>query len=645
MNQSATKPETRKKNEEDTILDFVFENEFLKLLYKNRCRDLFEPVSIDSARIFLSEYTARNGEAASNSMTSIVTSIDLSNMKIGLNCIYALTQFSKKNKSLKSLNLGNNMIKDYGLYCFREFFKNTQLEELNLSSNMITGPGLEKVMDLLIANKKLKTLNLGVVKRAFARNNLGYEGARCLAELLKKHVCLESLYLEENNFDEDCLEILKEGIQEGSLLHFSLRASGLKTKSAISLITGCEKLQKITLAQNRLKDEFGSTFREVLAKSRTLEYLDVSGNRLTHLFLEEMLFGLKMGGKLKEIHLGGNDLSKASLINMVGLVIVKGLRILDLENCGIGNCVSEAMLKNLNKSDLEKLNLGGNDFSGEMGLRKIVDSEKVVLKKLELRNCKIDNKTFMGVFEFCKSFPKLSCLDFSNNLLSEEAFDYIFHSLEGFKDLKSLKLGHNRFSLHQIEAINKKLKEINKFSKNKRPKLMMRKFNKLVFEKENIEELNREIRETEEILIKGLEKRKSAEIEETNRVQNVKMVMDQLLEKIEKQKKMLAENKSLFAEKEKELEKYKEDIRAESAKQFEGVGKNQIENESLQNEKIKLMDAKKVMGADFDAEYFKRMNLLQDFKDEIVKVKMSSEFYAAQISSAIKLTDMKGLGG
>ena len=56
---SALSNEKDKKNEEDTILDFVFESDFLKMLFKGRCKDIGETISIDNARMFLSEFKTR----------------------------------------------------------------------------------------------------------------------------------------------------------------------------------------------------------------------------------------------------------------------------------------------------------------------------------------------------------------------------------------------------------------------------------------------------------------------------------------------------------------------------------------------------------------------------------------------------------
>lgn len=629
-----------KKTEEEVILDFVFENDFLKLLYRNRAKDLSESVSIDGARIFISEYKSKNGDESINLSGAEIVAIDLSNMKIGLNCIYALTQFSKKSKKLRAINLGNNIIKDYGLYCLREFLKNTKLQELNLCSNMITGQGLEKVIDLLIENEHLKTLNLGIVKESFARNNLGYEGAKCLADLLKRNKNLETLLLEDNNLDHECLELLQSSLQESSLSYLSIKSCEIKTNVANKFIEGCTKLKRINLSKNKIGDSFGAAFRKMISRNNFLEYFNISYNPVTHVFIEEILFAFKTGHFFQEFHLAHTDLSRCHFSTIVHLVSSKNLKSLNLESSQLSSDLVLSILNNLNNSNLEYLNISGNEISEKDDIKKIVHSEKVLIKKLEMRNCKINNATFVKLFEFCKVLPFLTVLDFSSNLLNDDISEYIIQSLQEFSELKNLKLYQNRFNLHKMQGIHSKLDSLNAFSKTKIPKLFQRKLNKLIFEQENIKKLNSEIKEMEEQILKIQEKTKTAEIEESNRQQNFKMGIDVLNEKIERQKILNTEASVFLSEKEKEFDNHCAQIEKESQKQIDKVKKKQGEIENFKQEKMRLAEFKKTLQEKFDAQYQKKMNVLKEIKEEINKEKLSSEFYLSQVESAHKVSEL-----
>lgn len=55
------------------------------------------------------------------------------------------------------------------------------------------------ILEDLVKNVHLKTLDLGVIEGSIRKNSLGVDGARCIAALLIQNKALETLKLEDND--------------------------------------------------------------------------------------------------------------------------------------------------------------------------------------------------------------------------------------------------------------------------------------------------------------------------------------------------------------------------------------------------------------------------------------------------------------
>jgi len=82
------------------------------------------------------------------------------------------------------------------------------LSHLNLASNMISGDGLELILEDLIKNTTLKSLDLGVMEGSIRNNSLGIQGAICISALLIRNKTLEMLSLNDNDLGSDGGECL-----------------------------------------------------------------------------------------------------------------------------------------------------------------------------------------------------------------------------------------------------------------------------------------------------------------------------------------------------------------------------------------------------------------------------------------------------
>lgn len=119
------------------------------------------------------------------------TSLNLQSMRLGINSIISLSNPKMvNNRKIEKLNLADNAVTDYGMHAVRSIITTLKLQSLNLASNMISGEGLELILDELIANTSIKSLDLGVVESSMRKNSLGIQGAVCIAALLIRNKTL-----------------------------------------------------------------------------------------------------------------------------------------------------------------------------------------------------------------------------------------------------------------------------------------------------------------------------------------------------------------------------------------------------------------------------------------------------------------------
>lgn len=117
-----------------------------------------------------------NGKEFNSELAETVNKVDLSNLKVGPNCLYALFKYAKGVRQINHIDLSNNMLRDAGLYGMKELIKAPGINSINLASNMITAIGLANVVDSILNAKSLVTINLGVHPGSCAYNLLGFEG-------------------------------------------------------------------------------------------------------------------------------------------------------------------------------------------------------------------------------------------------------------------------------------------------------------------------------------------------------------------------------------------------------------------------------------------------------------------------------------
>ena len=155
------------------------------------------------------------------------------------------------------------------------------LTQINLASNMISGDGLEQILEDLIKNTTLKSLDLGVVEGSIRKNSLGIQGAICISALLIRNKYLEVLSLNDNDLGPDGGECLGIALaQNESIKTLKIAENDLKSEGAIPIIKSAKRLEVLNLSKNFIKSDVGKPLAKLLKSTQKLKKLIVDYNEL-----------------------------------------------------------------------------------------------------------------------------------------------------------------------------------------------------------------------------------------------------------------------------------------------------------------------------------------------------------------------------
>lgn len=263
-------------------------------------------VPVDNAKIFKEEMQKKNVKNSN--------ALNLTSLRLGINTILALSNSSQL-RTIEKLQLADNAITDYGMNAIKNIINATKLTSLGLASNMISGEGLEVLLDDLIASTTLKHLDLGVLDTSMRKNSLGLQGAVCIAAILVRNQNVQSLCVNDNDFDADggiCIGIALS--QNENLEILKIADNDLRSEGAIAIIQNAGNLATLNLAKNDLKSDVGKPLERLLNKSRKLKRLSLEHNDLGVHGSKFLAQGIQRNNSLEYLNLKGNVIGDQGMI-------------------------------------------------------------------------------------------------------------------------------------------------------------------------------------------------------------------------------------------------------------------------------------------------------------------------------------------
>jgi Ran GTPase-activating protein (RanGAP) involved in mRNA processing and transport len=330
-------------------------------------------------------------ELASNTM---LTSLVLSDIKIGDGGAVSLAHALVTNKSLSRLHLPENGIGDIGITALAQALtQNDSLESLDVGWNQFGIVGLTSLSNALkgftsnsidveeaVVLADARKANTSLTKLNLWRNSVGNEGAALLGEALRVNTSLTYLFLGDNIIRNEGAVLLLKALVEFNTTLTDLYLHGNRHISEAMLPTinafvdankaGIRLLHargKLDLSSKGIDDAKAKIIATDLSRNTTVTTLVLNGNEIGFEGGVDIASALITNRILSSIELDGNSIGDAGCLAMAEMLLQNGMlsKIL-LNGNSIGLAGVGALAKSLlTNTRLQHLGLGWNDFGNE----------------------------------------------------------------------------------------------------------------------------------------------------------------------------------------------------------------------------------------------------------------------------------------
>jgi len=257
------------------------------------------------------EYLAKCSELKIVPIAMFIAKLDCEHINLrhhgmGVKGSLALSSALVVNTQIRSLNLGDNWLRDDGTHALAQVLStNSVLTSLNLSDNKIGLPGVLSLCRHLTDNSSLAELCL-------KGNELTDRSAVPLAETLKSSPSLTKVDLSYNSFGEESGKYFGDMLNGHSvLLDVNLKWNALKARGGAAVAEGLKAnqvLNKVDLGWNGLGDKGMKAIGDMLATNNALTHIDVSHNRVNPEGCLDLAAGIKQNITLMSLELGFNPM-------------------------------------------------------------------------------------------------------------------------------------------------------------------------------------------------------------------------------------------------------------------------------------------------------------------------------------------------
>ena len=199
------------------------------------------------------------------------------------------------------------------MHAIKSLINTSRIQHLNLSSNMISEVGMSMILDDLIKNICLKTLDFGVLDGAVRKNSFGVDGSRCLAALIIQNKKLETLKLEDNDIGIAGAEILAAALKQNTTLkNFKLAENHIKVIGAEQILKKAMNLVSLDLGKNFIKATIGPVLKQYVEVNTNLKRLNLELNELFSEGTKILCKGL-LKSRLTSLNIKGNSIRDEGL--------------------------------------------------------------------------------------------------------------------------------------------------------------------------------------------------------------------------------------------------------------------------------------------------------------------------------------------
>ena len=295
--------------------------------------------------------------------------------------------------------------------------------------------------------------------------NIGYEGAKVIAEALKKNNTLHTLDLSYNKICPEGAKEIAEVLEKNNTIHtLDLRDNDIGYKGAKYLAKALKKnntLHTLDLKFNKICLEGAKEIAEALKKNNTLHTLDLSSNKICLEGAKYLAEALKKNNTLHTLNLY-NDYIGPEGAKEIAEVLEKNntIHTLDLRDNDIGYKGAKVIAEMLEKNNaLHTLNLY-NDYIGPEGAKEIAEALKKnnTIHALYLGGNNIGDLGAQVIAEALKNNHTIHALYLGGNNIGVEGAKYLAEALKKNNTIHTLYLSSNKICLEGAKVIAEALK-------------------------------------------------------------------------------------------------------------------------------------------------------------------------------------------
>lgn len=278
---------------------------------------------------------------------------------------------------------------------------------LDLCKQVVGPPHISRLMKSLEVNTWVTHFLLG-------NNIIGIEGAKSIADFLKKHQRIQTWYLAGNDIDAKGIQLIAEALEADKICKtLWLKRNPLRSEGAIYLgrmLAKNSTLKVLDLHNTGLQDEGVKHLVSGLKQNRSLTHLYLDANGITSLgaeYLADYFQTLSKEGRVgvTSLWLDINRLDDSGVMKLTEALKNYPIKRLILGSNRIGPQGGKALLNALKFStSLRVLNLGAYKSTFDMQ---------------ELPN-NMGNETVDEIIDFIKTNKSVELLDVSRNGISRE---------------------------------------------------------------------------------------------------------------------------------------------------------------------------------------------------------------------------------
>ena len=391
-------------------------------------------------------------------------SIDLDNNHLSEKVLCDLADAIKNNINLEEVSLNDNNLGSSARVILKALKEISKLKCLYLSSNNLLSEAVGNLLaDVIQTNTYLEVLNLSI-------NNL-LLSAKVILKALSRVSSIRNLNLSQTNLTDELTDGLADVIRNNVCLEvLYLSNNNLQSPVAIlQALKGISTLKKLSLFGNILTKEVDQDLADVVTSNASLETLILGNNNLQSCALISALVKIT---SLKILDLGGNNLSSQAMQDLANVINNNiNLEVLFLNNINLQSSISLILQALKGISNLRKLHLHHTNIPVKV-VKELADVIKsnVCLEDLDLSynvnllealletsNLKILNLS--GIFmpeevvdclaNVIKSNPCLEALSLDGNKLKSSAV-VMLHALRETSNLRKLKLNSNKMPVQVV---------------------------------------------------------------------------------------------------------------------------------------------------------------------------------------------------